>query len=181
VSTATDAIAEMNEDETPFNIDTAFRAHYARVARLIARVVRDHARAEELAVEVFLKLWRTQTAQINSIEAWLDRVALRVSLDELRGRGHRARYEKLFGWFHGNSAPRTPEQIHRTTEEQEKVRLVLGRIAPRHAKILLLRSHGFSYEEIAAVLAVNPASIGTLQSRAQQAFRKEYTKRYGQE
>ena len=37
---------------------------------------------------------------------------------------------------------------------------------------------GFS---LAAALELNPASIGTLLTRAQDAFRKEYIKRYGTE
>jgi RNA polymerase sigma-70 factor (ECF subfamily) len=45
---------------------------------------------------------------------------------------------------------------------------------------LLLRNQGFSYEEIASALHLNPASVGTLLSRAQMAFRKEYVKRYGE-
>ena len=83
----------MNVNAAPFNIETAFRTHYGRVARIIARVVRDHARAEELAVEVFLKLWRTRNAQADKVEAWLYRVAVRTALDELRGRTRRAHVE----------------------------------------------------------------------------------------
>lgn len=75
-------LAKMNVNAVPFNIETAFRTHYGRVARIIARVVRDHARAEELAVEVFLKLWRTRNAQADKVEAWLYRVAVRTALDE---------------------------------------------------------------------------------------------------
>lgn len=75
VSTATDALTEMKANEVQFTIDEVFRAHYGRVARIIARVVRDPARAEELAVEVFLKLWRSQKAQAEKVEPWLYRVA----------------------------------------------------------------------------------------------------------
>ena len=75
----------------------------------------------------------------------------------------------------------TPEDIRTTNEAQERVRLVLAAIETRQAELLLLRSHGLSYEELAAALELNPASIGTLLNRAQQAFRKEYIKRYGQE
>jgi RNA polymerase sigma-70 factor, ECF subfamily len=57
--------------------------------------------------------------------------------------------------------------------------MVLNAIDARRAELLLLRSHGLDYEEIACALGVNPNSIGTLLSRAQQAFRKEYLKRYG--
>ena len=64
-------------------------------------------------------------------------------------------------------------------EEQERIRLLLSAIAPRQAELLILRSQGLSYEELASTLNLNPASIGTLLSRAQQAFRKEYLGRYG--
>ena len=72
-------------------------------------------------------------------------------------------------------------QIEPPAEEQEKVRLILAVIASRQAELLILRSQGLSYEELAAALELNPASIGTLLCRAQDAFRKEYVKRYGTE
>ena len=181
VSTTTEAIAEMNKDDASFDIELVFRAHYGRVTRIIGRVISDRARAEELAVEVFLKLWRNRKAQGEKVEGWLYRVAVRASLDELRRRSRRARYESLFGVWRTNSAPATPEEIRRANEAQQKVRMTLALIEPRQAEFLVLRSHGFSYGEVASILDLNPASIGTLVSRAQEAFRKEYIKRYGQE
>ena len=47
--------------------------------------------------------------------------------------------------------------------------------------LLVLRSDGLSYIELASALDLNPASVGTLLARAQQAFRKEDIKRYGQD
>jgi RNA polymerase sigma-70 factor (ECF subfamily) len=75
----------------------------------------------------------------------------------------------------------TPEDIRAANEDQERVRFVLSIIKPRQAELLLLHSHGFSYDELASALHLNPASVGTLLSRALQAFRKEYVKRYGEE
>jgi len=49
------------------------------------------------------------------------------------------------------------------------------------AELLILRSDGFTYEEIAMALKLNPASVGTLLNRAEEAFRKAYVKRYGQD
>jgi RNA polymerase sigma-70 factor (ECF subfamily) len=179
VSAPSDAVAEIAARRTGFDLEAIFRAQYRRTARVIARVVRDHARAEELAVEVFLKLWRNARAQQGeNAEGWLYRVAVRAGLDELRRQARRARYESLIGFVRGSL---TPEEIHTATEEQERVRLVLGAIEPRQAELLLLRSDGFRYEEVASALNLNPASVGTLLSRAQQAFRKEYIKRYGEE
>ena len=178
VSAPSDVVAEIAARETGFDLEAIFRAQYRRIARVIARVVGDQARAEELAVEVFLKLWRNARAQGENAEGWLYRVAVRAGLDELRRQARRARYESLIGFDRGSL---TPEEIHTATEEQERVRLVLGAIEPRRAELLLLRSDGLSYEEVASALNLNPASVGTLLSRAQQAFRKEYIKRYGEE
>lgn len=176
-----EAVAELNAEEAGFDIEAVFRARYDRVARLIARVVRDPARAEELAVEVFLKLWRNQKAQSGNVEGWLYRVALRKGLDELRRRTRRVRYEGLLGIVRAKHTPATPEEIHSASEEQDRVRLVLAALEPRQSGFLVLRSQGFSYDEVASTLKLNRASIGTLLGRAQQAFRKEYIKRYGQE
>jgi RNA polymerase sigma factor (sigma-70 family) len=184
VTTATEALSEMKAKEAPCNVEAVFHTHYPRVVRIIARVVRDSGRAEELAVEVFLKLWRNQKAQVDQVDnvaAWLYRVAVRAAVDELRRRKRRAQYENLFGFLQKGSSPATPEQIHRATEEQEKVRSILSRMEPRQAEFLLLRSQGFSYQELAAILNLNAASVGVLLHRAQQSFRKEYTKQYGQQ
>jgi len=170
--------AEIKDQAIQFDIEATFREQYERVARVIARVVRDPARAEELAVEVFLKLWTNKQAQGDRTQGWLYRVAVRMGLDELRRQTRRTRYERLLGFGGG---VQTPEDIRRATEEQERVRLVLGVINRRHAELLLLRSDDFSYGEVASALDLNPASIGTLLSRAQQAFRKEYIKRYGEQ
>jgi RNA polymerase sigma-70 factor, ECF subfamily len=161
-----------------FDFEATFRARYEHIARVIARVVKDRARAEELAVEVFLKLWRTPGAQGENADGWLYRTAVRRALDELRHRTRRSRYERLLGI--GRTVP-TPEDVRSTAEEQERVRLILAVLVPRQAELLILRSQGLSYEELAAALELNPASIGTLLSRAQDAFRKEYVKRYGTE
>jgi Sigma-70 region 2 len=81
--------SEETVTETPFDFEATFRAQYERIARVIARVVQDPARAEELAVEVFLKLWRNPQAQGENAGGWLYRTAVRKGLDELRRRTRR--------------------------------------------------------------------------------------------
>src|SRR5712671_2350647 len=62
-------------------LETIFHAQYKRMCRVIARVLRDPARAEELAVEVFLKWSRHPGAHGDATEGWLYRTALREALD----------------------------------------------------------------------------------------------------
>jgi RNA polymerase sigma-70 factor (ECF subfamily) len=171
------ALAEMGTAEAPFDFEAFFYAHYDRTARAIARVIRDPARAEELAVEAFWKLWRHSGAHGDKAAGWLYRVAVRAALNELRRQARSDHYESLSGASEGTP---TPEQVHAASEEQEHVRLVLASMDARKAEILLLRSSGLSYDELASSLKMNPKSVGSLVSRAQEAFRKEYIKRYGE-
>src|SRR5262245_46645624 len=107
---------------------------------------------------------------------------MRTALNELRSETRRARYETLFGFFSvGRNRTPTPEDFRAASETQQRVRVVLSSIGSRHAELLLLRNEGLSYDELATALGIHPASIGTLLVRAQQAFRKEYTRRYGKE
>jgi RNA polymerase sigma-70 factor, ECF subfamily len=160
-------------------LDAIFRAHYERITRVIGRVIYDQARAEELAVEVFLKWWRNPQARGEHAEGWIYRAAVRVALDQLRRQTRRSRFERLFSFV--RESPKTPEQLYAVNTEQQRVRAVLGALNRRRAALLLLWSQGFSYQEIAVFLAVNPDYVGSLVKRAQEAFRKEYLKRYGNE
>ncbi|MGB6944461.1 MAG: sigma-70 family RNA polymerase sigma factor [Bryobacteraceae bacterium] len=171
-----EAIVEMEPGDAWRETERIFRAHYAQLARVIAKVIRDPARAEEIAVEVCLKWSAGRKAPGENAERWLYRAAVQVALNELRRQTRPSRYERLVSFVRGSP---TPEEVLITRQEQERVRLLLASIERRQAELLVLRSQGFSYEELASILNLNPASVGTLLSRAQQAFRKEYTRRYG--
>jgi RNA polymerase sigma-70 factor (ECF subfamily) len=176
VDALSEAIVEIEPGDAWLDIERVFRGHYLRLARLIAKVIRDPARAEELAVEVCLRWSANRKARGENAERWLYRAAVQMSLNELRRQTRQSRYERLCSLVRGSP---TPEELMAIRQEQERVRLLLAAIEPRQAELLVLRSEGFSYEDLAIALNLNPASVGTLLSRAQLAFRKEYTRRYG--
>jgi RNA polymerase sigma-70 factor (ECF subfamily) len=175
VDALSEAAVEMKPGEARFDIETIFQAQYQRIARVIASVIRDPARAEDIAVEVFVKWSRNPSAQGETAEGWLYRVAVRMARNELRRRTRRSRYESLFDFIRRTP---TPEELLAARQEQQRIDVVLSVIDRRHAEMLLLRSHGLTYDELASTLELNPASVGTLLSRAQLAFRKEYIGRY---
>jgi RNA polymerase sigma-70 factor (ECF subfamily) len=176
VDARNDALSAAVSRLTDLEIDEAFREHYGRLARLIARVVGDRARAEELAVDAFLKWWRRTGARGAGAGKWLYRVAVRLAIDELRRDARRARYVRIAPVA---NPPATPEDVQAAEEEQRRVRAVLATLSRRDAALLLLRSEGLAYQELAAALGLNPASVGTFIGRAQRAFRTEYVRRYG--
>jgi RNA polymerase sigma-70 factor (ECF subfamily) len=163
-------------EESTADFETLFHLHYDRIAYAIARIVGDPARAEELAMETFWKFWQSPEAHNEKAGGWLYRVAINLGLYELRRRARHTRFERLFRL----RGPATPEEIHAADEEQRQVRAVLSRMKTREAELLLLRNNDLRYEEIAAALRLNPASVGTLIARAREAFRKEYVNLYGE-
>ena len=173
---AVDTLREAGLADAPFDFEDLFRAQYGRVTSVIARVVQDPGRAEELAVDAFLKLWSTPAAHGPGASAWVLRTALRLGIDELRRATRRARYAPLLRLV--RHVP-TPEDHAASGEERRRVLRALGAIRREYAALLLLRSHGCSYDELAATLDLRATSVGTLLRRARQAFRKEYIRRHG--
>jgi RNA polymerase sigma factor (sigma-70 family) len=172
-----EAIAAEAAADQAFDFDAFFASHYARIARVIARVVRDRAHAEDLAVDAFVIWWRHRDKRGERTVGWLYRVAVRLALDDLRRSARRSRFERLVLAVRGSTP--TPEDLHLANDEQQRVRSVLASLRRRDAALLLLRSDGLAYDEVAAALGLNRNSIGTLISRAQRAFRTEYVRRHG--
>jgi RNA polymerase sigma-70 factor (ECF subfamily) len=159
--------------------DALFRAHYRRICRVIYRIVGQPDLAESLAAEAFWKLHERRPERLTNAEAWLCRTGVRLGLDSLRKDRRRTRYESAV--TPPDHAPHNPEDDLARTREQERVRQVLAVIKPDHAALLMLRAEGLSYQELAAALRVNPASVGTMLARAESKFRQEYEKRHGDE
>jgi RNA polymerase sigma-70 factor (ECF subfamily) len=177
VDVPSDVLVVTNAGSSAIDLESVFIAHYGRIARVLSRLVHDRARAEELAVDVFLK-WSSRGRDSGDQTAgWLYRTAIRLGLDELRRRARRERAVRLIAWW--SRSPPTPEEVRATNETQRRVRAVLASLRTRDAEMLVLRSDGLRYDEIAAFLDLNPSSIGTLLGRAQRAFRHEYVRRYG--
>jgi len=168
----------IDTEPAPFHFEQCFEANYARIARAAARIIGDEARAEEVAVDAFWKLWRTPEAQGEHAMGWVYRTAIRLALNDLRGQRRRTHYESQSA---GPAAVPSPEEAHAATQTQERVRRVLAELEPRDAELLLLRHQGLSYEELAAAIDVKASSIGTMIARAQKAFRREYIRIYGEE
>jgi RNA polymerase sigma-70 factor (ECF subfamily) len=70
--------------------------------------------------------------------------------------------------------PAAPDDTATANELSVRVRVALEGLSERQRRMLVLRSEGYSYRDIAAVLGLNEASVGTLLARACRAFRKVY-------
>jgi len=172
VATVTGAIETETRD-----FDRLFAANYTGLARVIWRVVGDGATAEELAAEAFWRLYRNPPASDQNLAGWLYRTGLRLALDHLKKQKRRMHYEGLAPAMRAGA---NPEEALAQSQEQARVRGVLAALKAEQTSLLVLRSVGHTLTEIAAILYLNPGSVGTLLARAEAAFREEYVNRYGE-
>ena len=157
------------------SFEALFKAEYARVAGIANRVLVDPQEAEDVAQEVFIDFHRLHSATSPYAAPWLYRAAAHTALNRLRGRKRRERREQAQA-PHEASRSMDPQHVVEANEDRRRVRQALAKLPPKPAAVLVLRSSGLSYSEVAEALGVRTGQIGTLLRRAEEALRKEVTR-----
>lgn len=174
----------MSNDATREQFEQVFLQHYGRVVSVLRRIVGDRGRAEDLANEVFLKLYRQDSAAgaMDNVGGWLYRTATNLGIDALRSSARRQRYEQAAALAE-IKAPAAESALDESlrSETQERVRAALAELKPVPAQLLLLRAAGYSYKELAEMLGVETGTIGTRLIRAEAAFEEKYVEMFGRE
>lgn len=168
--------------ETVF--ETVFLKYHRRIIGILYRLLGDRSRAEELAGDVFLKLYRQPwlAGSDGNVGGWLFRTATNLGIDALRTATRRGQYEEARG-RPGEQSDGSPDPLHTLLREEacRQVRAVLATLKPAHAQILILRASGFSYNELAESLGIKRASVGTILVRAGEKFHTNFLKMFGKE
>ena len=169
-------LAVQRGDRSAF--ERLFEKHVRAVVGFAAQFVGTRARAEELAQDVFLQIYRTRSRYVPSARftTWLYRMVTNACLSEVRRADHR--YHVQAGDHleqHGVDDPGSiPEVATRSSEDallsQEtlsRLRVVLADLPPQQrAALLLARLEGLSYDEVATALACSVSAVKSLIHRA---------------
>jgi RNA polymerase sigma-70 factor, ECF subfamily len=153
------------------DFETAFAQLYPSLFRYLHRLTGDEDVAEDIAQEAFVRLLRQQLPD-EEVRPWLFTVAMNLVRD--RARKHERRQRLLMGAPSLVTRPVLPDEDMERAERIAVVRDVLDRLPDRDRQLLLMREEGFKYDEIAKVVGVAPASVGTLIARALKKFVSEY-------
>jgi RNA polymerase sigma-70 factor (ECF subfamily) len=158
------------------SFEVLFLRHYERIYGVLYRLLGNQADAEDIAQQVFMKLYdaprRIEVETEANVTGWLYRVAINTGYNLLRSRRRRVAWHEKLGrfWPFDTFAPDPSDTLERQ-EAQDRVRRVLALMKPRDAKLLLLRHSGLSYQAVAAALDLAPGSIGSLLTRAEVSCR----------
>ena len=160
-------------DEAEFR--AVFLHYYVRIIGILVRVLGDRSRAEELASDALWRLYHQPALQADgNVGGWLYRTATHLGIDALRASDRRRQYEEAAGRVRDAGTSAGPLDDLLRQEDCRRVRAVLASIKPSSAQLLILRTSGFSYKELAAALDVKMSGIGTMLNRAEEEFRRRY-------
>jgi RNA polymerase sigma-70 factor, ECF subfamily len=149
------------------DFDSIFEELYPSLFRYLHRLTGDGDVAEDIAQEAFVRLLK-QPLPEHEIRPWLFTVAMNLVRDRARKSERRARLLTTAPAL--VTRPNLPDENVERTERIQAVREVLEQLPERDRQLLLMREEGFKYDEIARVIGVAPASVGTLIARALKKF-----------
>jgi RNA polymerase sigma-70 factor (ECF subfamily) len=153
---------------------------YDRYNRLVfslaVATVGDHATAEEIALDVFTRVWEkavTYRGEQAQVSTWLASITRYRAIDELRRRGARPQLESLD--LADVSAATTrrangPEAATELTLQRQQVRVALAGLPAEQQQVLVLAYfQGYTHREIAEAL---DQPLGTVKTRIRLGMQK---------
>jgi RNA polymerase sigma-70 factor (ECF subfamily) len=154
-----------------------FDRHQARVVRFCQRFVGDAARAEELAQDVFVKLFRSAAAYrpTASFKTFLFRVATNHCLNEVRRGEYRAPRTPdgadadadADADAEGGGGGARPDEAAEARELERAVQGALAGMSERErAAFCMARFEGMAYRDVAEALGASEAAVKSLIHRA---------------
>jgi RNA polymerase sigma-70 factor, ECF subfamily len=153
------------------------------LVNFLYRMVRDQATAEDLAQEVFLRVYRARKNYAPSAKftTWLFRIATNVALNSLRdGRRHarelsleepRSEDDERPAVDLPDGAPTAEQRLMARDRTRLIRRAILALPEKQRAAVVLHKYHELDYDEIARILGCSESALKSLLFRAYEALR----------
>jgi RNA polymerase sigma-70 factor (ECF subfamily) len=139
-----------------------FEAERPRLVGIASRVLGDHAEAQDIVQQAWLRLHGTD-AEIDNLPAWLTTVTTRLCLDRLRSRTPVPTEDV----DPGETVDDPADDVALADTVGLALHVVLDRLSPRERVAFVLHdSFGFEFPTIASLLDTTPAAARKLASRA---------------
>lgn len=149
-----------------------FEMYYPAVARHLLYLLSSNQASEDLAQEVFLRLYFVGVENVDYPKSWLLKTATNLAYNYMQSeKARRIREQRQAQMGESNVVPL--ENKFLLKEEVRYISNVLDSIGVRYKTALLLKAQGHSYREISQVLGIPETSVGTLIARAKKKLYAE--------
>lgn len=159
--------------------DVLFQRYRRAMVAYAARYVRDRARAEELAQEIFVRVYTTKHYEAEaSFKTWLYRVATNLCLNEVRRPEHRQKLESLDQPAERRPVLRSEDASPETEAAGRQLAVRLERVLAalpekQRAAFVMARYEAMTHDEIAGALSTTVPAVKSLIHRALETLRRE--------
>jgi len=157
--------------------------NHGRVIGLVYRFIGNSSEAEDLAQEVFVRIYRARetyrpTAKFST---WMFRIAANVGLNALRDRAHRrddVSVEQLAGDDRGpytiaDPEACTPDHLMDRSELQSRVQDAIRELPEKQQLAVVLNKYeGLSYADIARTMGCTTMAVKSLLARARENLKE---------
>lgn len=171
-------IKNLFKNEVKQNFREIFDSYYSDICRRIAYLLGSQEAVEDIAQEVFLKLYYSPPPKLTNIGGWLSRVAANLTYNYINCEKSRKNRE-VRSQIEDNKKVIVLEDLVMEKYKVREVQELLQEMKERDRMVLLLRFSGYSYQEIAEVVGLEKNSVGTVLARAQAKFKSLYLKKEG--
>jgi RNA polymerase sigma-70 factor, ECF subfamily len=156
------------------------RRYQDRIVSLAYRYLASSADAEDLAQEVFLRVYRAKDSYRASAKfsTWIHRITANASLNQLRGAKARRSLSAPLGRDEGgiefeDEAAETPEAGLEKDELTRVLRRIVAELPERQRIAILLNKYeGLGYEEVAQAMEMSVTAVKSLLTRARVNIRE---------
>ena len=153
-------------------VDAAWRSHRPYLVNLAYQMLGDVGEAEDVAQEAFLRLARTDAAQIDDVRAWLTVVSGRLCLDQMRSARVRHEQADESGALETatSAEPQPADRVTLDDEVRTALLEVLRRLSPGERVAFVLHDvFQLPFDEIAETVG---RPVGTCRQLARRARAK---------
>ena len=171
-------------DEKSFEL--LLRKYRTPVVNFLYRMVRDSAVAEDLAQEVFLRVYRARKEYAPSAKftTWMFRIATNVALNSVRDNRHRQMETSMDHTVGAGDdeqpamelpdrTPSVEQQLVAQTRSELILRAIHALPEKQRAAVLLHKYEELDYDEIARILECSESALKSLLFRAYETLRVE--------
>jgi RNA polymerase sigma-70 factor (ECF subfamily) len=165
-------------DESSFAL--LLNQHRRPVVHFLFRMVQNQAVSEELAQEVFLRVYRSRASYEPTAKftTWLFRIATHVGLNWIRDgkneRGHQSLEEEVIEGVGRQVPDRRPTVEHRMLTEArlDEVRRAIDALpAKQRAAVVMHKYHELGYDQISKALGISESALKSVLFRAYETLR----------